>query len=470
MDLPIGTVPGQELGRQPDQQGWLAEIRATFLLAWPLVIAQIIQIGLMTTDIIMMGWLGPEFLAAGTLSGALIHPLFLCGTGILSATATMIAQAHGAGNDVSVRRSVRQGLWGALAISLVILPMLWQTSWILEQFGQAPQVSLLAEGYARAAVWLFFPALSFIVLRSFLAVHGDTSIILLITLGGIVVNFLGNYALMFGNWGFPRLELVGAGISTTIVHSFILLMMLGYVLSKPAYRRYELLVRFWKSDWPRFREIFHLGMPIGLLMLAEISLFAGAAILMGWLGTDALAGHAVALQCAAATFMVPLGISHAATIRVGIAHGRNSADGIRHAGWVAIGMGTAFMSMTALVFWLLPETIAGLFLDPAEVKNHIPLQLAVTFLGVAAFFQLADGVQILSISVLRGLSDMRVPMFVAMLGYWCVGFPVAYICAFILDMRGMGIWLGLASSLFFVAIVLLVRFAKRERFGLVAMQ
>lgn len=191
--------------------------------------------------------------------------------------------------------------------------------------------------------------------------------------------------------------------------------------------------------------------------------------MMGWLGTDELAGHAVALQCAAATFMVPLGLSHAATIRVGLAYGRKSLVGIRQAGWVAIGMGAVFMSMTALVFWLLPEMIAQLFLDPAEPKNQIPLQLAITFLGIAAFFQLADGAQVLSVSVLRGLSDMRVPMYVAMLGYWAVGFPVAYICAFILEMRGIGIWMGLASSLFFVAVILVVRFAKRERFGLVLM-
>jgi MATE family multidrug resistance protein len=239
-------------------------------------------------------------------------------------------------------------------------------------------------------------------------------------------------------------------------------MLLGYALTRPAYRHYELLVRVWRPDWARLGHILAVGMPIGFMMMAEVGLFAVAALFMGWLGTDELAAHAVALQYAAISFMVPLGLSHATTVRVGLAHGQGSAEGVRKAGWVSIAIGTGFMAVTGMIFWLMPEALVGLFLDPLAQQNQRPFALAVIYLGIAGLFQLADGAQVVSAAVLRGLSDTSTPMVVAILGYWGIGAPIAYVCAFVLGMGGVGVWAGLAAGLIAVALTLVARFALRN--------
>lgn len=452
---------------RPSPIGWTRELRETLALASPLVVAQLAQMALLTTDAVMMGWLGPEYLGAGMLAASFLNPFLLFGIGVLSAVAPMVAQAKGAGDAVSVRRSVRQGFWAALMLTGLLTPVIWQARPIFELLGQSSEVALLAQSYARAAVWLFFPALAFIVIRSLLASHGDTSVILLITLVGIIVNAAGNYALIFGHWGFPRLELMGSGIATALANALMAGLLLAYTLARPAYRRYELFVRFWKPDWSRLRRIVRLGTPIGFMMMAEVGLFAVAALFMGWLGTDELAAHAVALQYAAIAFMVPMGLSHATTVRVGLAHGLGSADGVRKAGWISIGLGTGFMALTGIVFWTAPEALVGLFLDPALAHNQRPFALAVTYLGIAALFQLADGAQVVSAAVLRGLSDTAMPMMMAIFGYWGIGLPVAYVCGFGLGMGGTGVWAGLAVGLIAVALILVARFALRERAGAV---
>jgi MATE family multidrug resistance protein len=441
---------------------WTRELRETLALASPLIAAQLAQMALFTTDAIMMGWLGPKFLGAGMLAVSFMHPFLLFSVGVLSAVAPMVAQARGRGETVSVRRSVRQGLWAALLLSVVLTPVIWNVRPIFGLLGQSPEVAMLAQNYARAAVWMFFPALAFIVLRTLLASHGDTAIILRITLIGIAVNAMGNYALIFGHWGVPRLELMGSGIATSLANAMMSLMLLGYALTRPAYRHYELLVRVWRPDWARLGHILAVGMPIGFMMMAEVGLFAVAALFMGWLGTDELAAHAVALQYAAISFMVPLGLSHATTVRVGLAHGQGSAEGVRKAGWVSIAIGTGFMAVTGMIFWLMPEALVGLFLDPLAQQNQRPFALAVIYLGIAGLFQLADGAQVVSAAVLRGLSDTSTPMVVAILGYWGIGAPIAYVCAFVLGMGGVGVWAGLAAGLIAVALTLVARFALRN--------
>lgn len=445
--------------------GWIEETRATLALAWPLIIAQLAQMSLATTDVIMMGWLGPQSLAAGTLATAVLFPFQIFGFGIVMATAPLIAQAIGARQFRSVRRTTRQGLWMAIVISSLLIPVLWQAEAFFLAVGQDAEISRLAEGYMHTAVWLFYPAMMMVVLRGLVSAHGQTSIILAITIAGIFVNALGNYALMFGNFGFPRLELVGAGISTSFVNLVMFGLILLYVLNHRRHRRYAILVRFWKPDWPRFGRILRLGAPIGFMMAAETSLFAAAAVLMGWLGTDELAAHAIAIQLAALAFMVPLGLSFATTIRVGLARGRNRADEVGLAGWVSIAMAIGIMSITCVVFWTMPEPLVTLFLDPGKPENRLPIALATSYLAVAALFQLVDGAQVASAAALRGMSDTKVPMFIAIFGYWGVGLPIAWFLGFYLEWRGLGIWFGLAAGLTFAAIVLMSRFAMRERLG-----
>ena len=466
MDASVDHTPNLRL----PSSSWSGEISATLGLAWPLIAAQLAQMALFTTDVVMMGWLGPAFLGAGTLTITFFHPFMLFGVGILAAVAPLIAQARGAGQTADVRRYLRQGVWISIIIGSMIVPIVWHTGTIFQWLGQSPEVSNLAETYARPACWVYFPALAFIVARALLSTHGDTRIILLTTLLCVAVNAVCNYALMFGNWGFPRLELAGAAISTVLVNFLMFGLVLLYILVKPAYRPYALLARFWKPDWLHFRRILRLGMPIGLMLAAEVGLFTLAGQMMGWLGTDELAAHAIALQLAAITFMVPMGLGQASSVRVGLAFGAKDPEGVRRAGWVSIGLGTGFMGLTAAAFFLLPETLVGLFLDPALQKNEAAFALAVSYLGIAAMFQLVDGAQVVSGAVLRGINDTTVPMFIGFAGYWGVGLVLAYTLGFVFEMRGSGIWIGLAAALAVVAITLTTRFACRERFGLLSLR
>jgi len=445
---------------------WRTEFAALFALAWPLVVAQLAQNALFTTDVIMMGWLGPQFLAAGALSTAFFNPFFLAAVSIVGAVAPLVAQARGARDVKAVRRIVRQGFWVAFLLAVLLLPFIWQVRPVLLAMGQDPAIVVLVEQYTQIVVWMFFPGLLMMPLRSLLSAFGDTWAILLITLGGVAVNAGIAYTLMFGHFGFPALGLRGAAIATVTANLLMFLAMLAFAVRHRRYRRYHILHRLAAPDWMRFREILRVGIPIGLTVLAEVGLFSVASFLMGLLGTNEVAAHAVALQLASLAFMVPLGIGIAATVRVGFAYGRRDREGVRKAGWTSICAGTAFMAATCLLFVLMPERLVTIFLDPLDPANREAIALATVYLGIAGLFQLADGAQVVAAHALRGLSDTTMPMAIAIAGYWIVGLPTAYLLGFPGGMRGLGIWLGLAAGLGIVALVLCARFALRERFRL----
>jgi multidrug resistance protein, MATE family len=460
------SAPASGAPKTLPSHSWAAEFRAQFALGWPLIVAQLAQISLLTTDVVMLGWLGPKYLAAATLANALLVALQLFGLGLTEAVAPLVAQALGASDLRSVRRTVRQGIWIALITAVLLLPVIWNIAPIYHLLGQDPELTAMAERFVHFAVWIIFPGFLISVLRSFLAAHGATRVILWITLAGVVVNAVFDYALIFGNWGFPRLELAGAGIATTLVSAIMLALTVAYLLSHRRFRRYHIFHRLFVPDWPRFFELLRVGVPIGLMRFAEVLLFTSASLLQGWIGQDAVAAHAIALQLSSITFMVPLGISQATTVRVGLALGEGDREGIRRAGWVAQIVTLLFMSCTAICFLVAPGLLVGLFLDPANPANTHAFQLAAGYLVVAGLFQLFDGTQVTMGAALRGLSDTRVPLLIALVGYWLVGFPVSYILAFPLGLNGVGIWWGLAAGLASVAVILTMRFAMRDRLGL----
>lgn len=466
MNEQASAASGAAAERMSRKESWSNELRATFALAWPLVIAQLAQNALHTTDVIMLGWLGPNYLAAGALATTFIMPFLVGGIGIVGAVAPLVAQARGARDIKAVRRIVRQGSWAAILLALAMIPIIWQIKPIFLALGQDPVATQMAEDFIHTGVWMLLPAMLIIPFRSLLSAFDATRVILLITVAGVFFNAASCYLLIFGNFGFPRLELRGAAISTLLTNILMLALFVAYVLRQRRFRRFHLLLRFWKPDWPRFREIFRIGTPIGLTVVAEVGLFTAAALLMGRLGTDEVAAHAVALQCASMAFMVPLGLGIAATVRVGMAYGRGDPEGVHKAGWTAFALGTAFMALSCTLFLTFGPLIVGLFLNADEPANANALGLAATFLIVAGVFQLVDGAQVVAAHALRGLSDTKIPMLLAILGYWAVGLPIAYVLGFVVGLRGVGIWLGLAAGLAFVAVVLVARFSMRERLGL----
>lgn len=442
---------------------WRGEVAATLRLAWPLIVAQLASIALTTTDVLMLGRIGPEAVAASGLAIGLNHPFMMFGFGVALAASPLMSQARGARRPRALRRAARQGLWASAGLAAaMIVPLGFYAEPILRAMGQPPALAEGAAVYLSAAVWMLPGAIGFVVLRGFAATHDETASVLAVALMGIAVNALANYALIFGNFGLPRLELFGAGIATALTHSAMFAALAIWIATSRRYRRYALFARLYRADWETFRALFRLGGPIGLMLLAESGLFAGAIVLMGWIGTAEAAAHVVALQLAAIAFMVPLGLSHATTIRVGYFWGARDDAGWRRAGWVSIGLCSVFMLMTAALFWRAPETLARLFLDPAAPGADAAIALAVAFIGVAAIFQLGDGAQVAAATALRGTSDTTAPMWIALAGYWLVGLPAAAVLAFPLGLGGIGVWWGLAIGLSFCAIVLIARFIRRR--------
>lgn len=441
---------------------WLEELRATLRLAWPLVLLQLGQVGIHTTDVLMMARLGPEALAAGSLAMHwYILPWLFC-LGLLSGVPALAAQARGARDLRGLRRYVRQGLWLAILVSLPAMLLLWHTPLILRLVGQQPDLADAAGGYVRAALWGFAPSMGFVVLRGFVSVLARPTVAMAIMIAGVFFNVVVNYGLIFGNFGLPRLELVGAGLGSTLVHSVMFLALLAFILIDRRFRRYYLLARFFRSDWQRMAALIRVGWPVGFILLFEVGLFTTGTFMMGWVGTTALAASALAGQLTHVTFMVPLGIGQAASVRVGIAAGARDPAGVRRAGWSALGLGAASMAIAALLYLTIPEQLLNLFLDPSDPDNSEVLVLGVAFLTVAAFFQIADGTQVVGSSILRGLSDTRWPMIYSAFGYWAVGCLSAYLLAFHFDFGGIGIWIGWALGLSTTALLLLYRFSRRE--------
>jgi MATE family multidrug resistance protein len=447
-------------------RSWGAEFRALFALAWPLIIAQLARSALFTTDVIVLGRLGAEYVAAGALANALFVCVQLFGIGVVGAVAPMAAQALGAKDRRTVRRTVRSGIWLAIALFVLLFPIAWNIGHIYTWMGQDPELIKLATIFIHAAIWSLLPQFMFVALASFLNAHGDTRAVLLINVAGVAVNLAANYALVFGHWGFPALGIMGSGLATSIVNAAMLIIGIAYVQTHRKFRRYHIWHKFFDIDWHRMWELIKIGAPIGLMLLAEVALFTSASLLQGFLGEAELAAHSVALTIASLAFMVPLGLSQAATVRVGIALGEKNKDGIRKAGWSAFVLTLVFMSCTAILFFLFPHQIVGLFLNSGIAENQAPLALAASFLIVAGLFQLFDGTQVTMGAALRGMSDTNMPLIIALLGYWAVGFPVAWYLGMHTPLRGVGVWFGLMAGLGAVGLVLTIRWAMRERLGL----
>jgi MATE family, multidrug efflux pump len=453
---------------KPLRGSWRTEIRATLTLAWPLVLTNIAQTAMPTTDVIFIGRLGPDALAAAALGTNLFFAFLFFALGIVTATAPMIARELGRNRHSArdVRRTFRQGLWLAVAVTVPIWAVLWHAETLLVWLGQEPALAARAGLYMRALQWSLLPFLGYVVVRSLISAMERPMSALWVGLCAIVLNAVAGYALIYGSFGFPRLELIGAGIATTFSSTVLFGGLSLYLLIDRRFRRYRFFGRFWRPDWPRVRELWRLGLPIGLALAFEVTIFNIAALLMGLIGAASLAAYAIALQVASLSFMVPLGLNQAVTIRVGRAFGAGDVDGIRKAGWTAYVLGILFMSVPAMMMLFAPRLIVGVFLDLSDPANAAVVALAVSFLAFAGFFQVFDGAQTIGSGMLRGLHDTRVPMIFAAIGYWGIGLPLGVVLGFATPLAGAGIWIGLAAGLATVASMMTTRWVMRKRLGL----
>lgn len=431
-------------------------LRAVSVLGFPLVGGHVAQFAIGMTDSIMLGWYGAAELAAVTLAGSYFFVFFLMGAGFAIAVMPLVAAAAGAGEERQIRRATRMGLWLSLLFAVVAMPMLLFSQQILLALGQKPEVAGPASAYLQLAGWGLFPALLVMVLKSYLAALERTQIVLWITILAAVVNGLVNYALIFGNWGAPELGIAGAAYASIATQTVSLLAVAAYALW--VLPEHEILKNFHRPDWEMFARVFKLGMPIGLTNLSEVSLFAASAMMMGWLGTIPLAAHGVAMTLAGLTFMVHLGLSNAATIRAGNAYGRGDRAHMALGAQVVIAMSLIMAFIGIAAFLLLPDPLISLFLDPQEPNKPEILIVGASLLAMAALFQLADGMQVIALGLLRGVQDTNWPMVIAALSYWAIGVPASYLFGFSFGWGGVGVWSGLVLGLCFAGVFLMLRF------------
>ena len=435
------------------------------ILSGPIAFTQLGQISNGFIDVVMVGRLGAAELAGVALGNATYFMFLLMCLGTLHAVGPMVSQAVGAGESEPVARTLRQAFLLCVLLALPIVTILWFAAPIWTLMRQDPATIELAQSYLRATVWGFLPFLWFNSLRNFVEAVSKPWPVTQIILAGIVLNVFANYGLMFGHFGLPRLGLEGTGWATAYVNIFMLLAILIFVQSRRKLRKLKLFARLGRFDYTYFRELLRIGLPIGGAYGLEVTLFAGTAFLVGTFGPVALAAHQIAIQCAAVAYMVPLGIGIATTVRVGQNVGQRNVVRATWSGYLGMGLSLIFMTGTAMVFLFAPDLLVSLYVPIDEAASKATALLAIELLGLAAFFQLFDGLQVAAQGALRGLKDTRIPMVYCFIGYWLIGIPTGLVLGYGLSWGAPGFWWGLVTGLLAASAMLSIRFFTLTRKG-----
>ncbi len=447
--------------------GWLKrELGATLRLSWPIVLANV-AINVMTvTDIMMLGWLSPRALAAGALGFNLYLPPFLLGVGIVSALSPIAAAKVGAGEGAqALRRATHQALLSALIIALVTWLALWHTSSILKAIGEEPDLADDAGTYMLGFQWSLAPSLLFFAARAAFFALERPRPALIVGLVAVAFNALANYALIFGKLGAPALGIFGSGLATTLSQTLMVLLLFAASPLDERLRRLRLFALPWRPAAGEFMALWRLGLPIGATIAAEVGVFSSSTLLVGLIDRAALEAHTIALQIASLAFMVPLGLGQAATVRVGHAYGARDPVALQRAGWSAFGLTLVFALLSATTMLAAPRLLIAPFMNIDAPQNEAAVGIAIALLQIAALFQIFDASQATLANMLRGVHDSRIPLVIALVGYWVIGAPVGVALGFGTALGAVGVWIGLALGLAVVAILLMQRWLATERRG-----
>ena len=441
-----------------------SELWAILRLSGPLIASQLAHMLMVLTDTLLMARLSPEALAGGGLGAASYSFVSIFCIGVIASVGTLVAIRHGAGDIHGATRLTQAGLWLAWLMALAAGLLLWNLKPVLLMFGQT-ETNVHSAGQFLTILPFALPGyLSFMALRGFTSAIGKATPVMVISLGGTVLNYLLNHALIEGMFGLPKLGLVGIGLVTAIVANGMALALMWYIRSNRTYAAYPLSAGLLRLNTQYLRELWRLGLPIGGTYAVEVGLFAFAALCMGTMGSTQLAAHQVALQIVSVAFMVPAGMSYAVTMRIGQHYGAGQLVQARMAGRVGIGFGAAVMLGFAAVLWLFSDRLIGLLIDHNDPAFHDVIILAVSLLAVAAWFELFDGVQTIAMGCIRGLKDAKTTFLIGAGCYWLIGAPSAWLMAFTLGWGPTGVWWGLALGLACAAVSLTCAFeAKIKR-------
>lgn len=419
----------------------------------PVIIAQLLQMSMNFVDTVMAGNLSAEALAAVAVGGAVFMPLVMLAAGILMALTPIVAQLLGARNFGEIGTNARQGLWLSQLLAIPLFFAMRNLGVVMTWIEVTPSIIPTALGYLDALSWGAFPLSAYMALRFFNEGLSVTRPGMYFAGVGVLVNIGANYVLMYGKLGFPRLGAIGCGYASALVALVMFICMLWFTATHRPFRRFGIFSAFRLPEWHHLKEILRVGVPIGLSSTMEVTMFAVVSLLMGSLSAIAVAGHQIAINFSAMTFMVPFGLSTAITTRVGQAIGRKNMAEARGRGLTGILLAVGFMCFTAILMVTIPHLITGIYTQNEEVQS-----VAVSLLYMAAIFQISDGLQVSGYGALRGLKDTKIPMFVNLVAYWIIGLPLGYYLGIPLGVGPQGLWMGLIAGLSVAAILHNLRF------------
>ncbi len=423
------------------------QLKTLVHLAIPAVLSQLAQMGMGFIDVIMAGHHSKETLAAISVGSNLFYPLIIFFLGIFLSINPLTAQAQAQENHIKLAQLLKTGLLLSIVLSLPLLWALNHLSPVIALLKLTDQISNDADAYLGALAYGLIPLFMFFVLRFFNEGLFQTRPIMIIALSALPLNVLLNYLFLF----VFDMGSVGLGYATSIAHSYLFIALLLFTFKNKGFRKIQRNFTRVASDLQLGKKMIRLGAPIGVGLGLEICLFSGVGLLIAQYGTEMVAGHQIAMNFASMAFMIPMGISIATTARVGFYYGLNDYATAKKIGIIGVLLSAAVMSFSAFTMWIIPEQIVGLYTqDPATVA------IAVQLLFFAAIFQLFDGIQVALTGALRGLQDTKVPMYISIVAYWFVGFPVGFFMA--KTYQASGFWLGIIAALFVAALLLSIRF------------
>jgi len=440
---------------EPKGANWRQELRAMVVLAVPVVLSELGWMAMGVVDTIMVGRLGPAAIGAVALGNAVLYTPSIFGVGLMLGLDTLVSQAYGREDHDECHRWLAQGVYLACLAAAPIMGGIWLASLGFTHFGIAAEVAGPASGYLRLLNWGTLPLLLYGATRRYLQGVGQVRVVTVTYLLANLVNWFGNWVLIYGKLGFPALGVNGSAISTVFARLTMAAALLGFAWRYERGRGHPLFRHWAAPQVARLKRMLQLGAPAAGQILLEVGAWNLATFSAGYLTPVALATHQIVLIYASVAYMVPLGISAAAAVSVGHAVGAGDAARARRAGWMALALGTGFMLLAALVFLLWPRPLIALF-------SHDPRVLAVGpgLLGIVACFEVFDGIQTVSTGALRGLGETQAPMWANLIAYFVLGLPLGFFLCFALRRGIYGLWIGLTVALVFVALALIVRWKR----------
>jgi len=437
------------------QAKWRQELAAMTTLAIPVVLSELGWVAQGVVDTIMVGKLGPAAIGAVALGNAVYYTPSLFGIGLVLGLDTLVAQAYGRRDHDECHRWLAQGVYLACIVTPPLMLLIAVVSFGFAHLGIIPQVAGMAGGYLRLLNWGTLPLLLYGATRRYLQGVGQVRVITVTYLLANLLNWFGNWVLIYGKFGFPALGVNGSAISTCIARFGMAAALLGFAWRYERTRGHPLFRHWAGPSLLRLQQLIRLGAPAAGQIILEVGAWNLATFSAGYLDPVALATHSIALNYASISYMVPLGVSAAAAVSVGHAVGAGDPERARRAGWLALLLGTSFMLMAAVVFLVAPRPLIALY-----TRNPQVLAVGPTLLWVAAAFQIFDGIQTVSTGALRGLGETRVPMFANLVGYWVLGLPLGLLLCFVLHWGIYGLWIGLTLALVVIAVTVLLRWRR----------